>query len=604
MNGRLGLVALLFFASCYISTSFLLKNIIKATSKPCSTNPILSKRILHNIETRQLHSYLHLITPDVNCKNIVIVGAGWGGLSAAHHLTKYHDKTKQQQQQTLNITVVDASPRVGGLVRDGYPTINGTLAVAEAGQHGFWDQYHNIFHFLETDLRPHLPNQSLDSILTHYAPQGQYSPKGLEAVWPIYRQQMPKLPTGLAQAAYTKFINLPLADRISAFPLVAAFNEFDDSPESWKTYDNMSFRDLCVRLGISKRCYDEAFEPMILTGLFAPGAECSAAAALGMAYFFVLANQNAFDVRWCKGNIGTCIMDPWVQYLKSKNVTFLTSTKVHNFEISSDRITSVAICKTNSTASAAAASQDYPSLPADEVVLAVGAKALNGFATFTNLSRYPEYRRFANLRGTSVLATRLILDGKLDIPYSANACWGFDKGVGMTFFDITTLHGNKDQSNTTTVEVDFYHASTLLPMSDEEIVIKVKNDLNTILGQACVESQVLDAAIIRLPNAVNWYFPGSYADMPEAQSVSLKNLFFCGDIVKTRHGSWSQEKAFVTGMEAANIILKQPDRMHGIIPLVPDEAHVKVGRTVASLGRNLFKQILGLSKLPSIVDFL
>jgi len=54
----------------------------------------------------------------------------------------------------------------------------------------------------------------------------------------------------------------------------------------------------------------------------------------------------------------------------------------------------------------------------------------------------------------------------------------------------------------------------------------------------------------------------------------LKKIKF-GDIVKTCHRSWSQEKAFVTGMEAANIILKQPDRMHGIIPLVPDEAHGK-----------------------------
>ena len=40
-------------------------------------------------------------------------------------------------------------PRVGGLVRDGFTTINGTTAKAEAGQHGFWDNYHNIFQLLE-----------------------------------------------------------------------------------------------------------------------------------------------------------------------------------------------------------------------------------------------------------------------------------------------------------------------------------------------------------------------------------------------------------------------------------------------------------------------
>jgi hypothetical protein len=51
------------------------------------------------------------------------------------------------------------------------------------------------------------------------------------------------------------------------------------------------------------------------------------------------------------------------------------------------------------------------------------------------LSRYAEFRKFANLRGTGVLAT--------GTPYSANACCGFDRGVGMTYFDITKLHGLK-----------------------------------------------------------------------------------------------------------------------------------------------------------------
>jgi uncharacterized protein with NAD-binding domain and iron-sulfur cluster len=42
-------------------------------------------------------------------------------------------------------------------------------------------------------------------------------------------------------------------------------------------YDQMSFEDLCKKLAVSRRLYDEVFEPMILTGLFAPGAQCSAA---------------------------------------------------------------------------------------------------------------------------------------------------------------------------------------------------------------------------------------------------------------------------------------------------------------------------------------
>jgi uncharacterized protein with NAD-binding domain and iron-sulfur cluster len=177
-----------------------------------------------------------------------------------------------------------------------------------------------------------MPSLDIDRVLTGYAEQGQYSPRGLEAVWPVYRDQMPALPTGLAQALYTKFVNRPWLDCASAAPLVLALLDFDNSPRAWRAYDQVSFRNLCTRLGISRRCYEEAFKPMILTGLFAPGAECSAAAALGMAYFFVLKSQNSFDMRWCQGNVGDLIFDPWVREMRSRNVVFETCTHVMGFE--------------------------------------------------------------------------------------------------------------------------------------------------------------------------------------------------------------------------------------------------------------------------------
>ncbi|OEU07619.1 FAD/NAD(P)-binding domain-containing protein [Fragilariopsis cylindrus CCMP1102] len=529
-------------------------------------------------------------------KSVLIIGAGWGGLSTAHALSS-------QTDIPLDITVIDSATKVGGLVRDGYQTMNGIVNKAEAGQHGFWDNYSNIFSLLDNELPT-----TTDDILTGYAEQGQYSPNGLEAIWPVYRQQSPQLPTGLAQGLYTKFQNLPLLDRISAASLVVAFSEFDDSPEAWAKYDNVSFQDLCIKLGVTRKCYQEAFEPMILTGLFSPGAECSAAAALGMAYFFVLKSQNSFDVRWCKGNIGEKIFQPWVQHLENnhanennnndnnndnnnnsnarQSVNFMTSTRVIGFENENDvdTITKV-ICKKTDDDNSDNNKDDEDniiSIESDIVVFAVGGSALNGFVRNSPkvLAKHTEFRRFANLRGTGVLATRIYLDNYLDIPYSANACWGFDKGVGMTFFDITTLHGLKQQKQQdgigSIIEVDYYHAASLLVMSDEAIVSKVKKDLNTILGTQCIDATIVDAAIVRLPQAVNWYSPGSYANMPDVQSKAIPNVYFAGDLVRTRHGSWSQEKAYVSGIEAANSILNRSPE-YGIIPLEPDELHVSLG---------------------------
>ena len=166
--------------------------------------------------------------------------------------------------------------------------------------------------------------------------RGMASPAGLEAIWPVYRDKQ-NLPTGLAQARYTRFLKLSPLDLATAAPLVAAFSEFLSDDDAWRRYDELSFRDLCTKLGVSRKLYREAFEPMILTGLFAPGEQCSAAAALGMAYFFVLKHQTSFDVRWCKGNVGERIFQPWVEQMRARGVTFLTSTRATGFVTAAQR---------------------------------------------------------------------------------------------------------------------------------------------------------------------------------------------------------------------------------------------------------------------------
>ena len=121
-------------------------------------------------------------------KKVVVVGAGWAGLSTAWTLSK----------NTVDVPLVDAAARPGGVVRDGFTTRGGRPA--EAGQHGFWEEYFNIYKLLYDELQL----DEDEDPLTGYAEQGQYSPKGLEAVWPVYKEQKQQLPTGLGQALYTR----------------------------------------------------------------------------------------------------------------------------------------------------------------------------------------------------------------------------------------------------------------------------------------------------------------------------------------------------------------------------------------------------------------
>ena len=88
-------------------------------------------------------------------KRVVVVGAGWAGLSTAWTLSK----------NNVDVTLVDAAARPGGVVRDGFTTRGGRPA--EAGQHGFWEEYFNIYKLLYDELKLQ------EDPLTGYAEQGE-----------------------------------------------------------------------------------------------------------------------------------------------------------------------------------------------------------------------------------------------------------------------------------------------------------------------------------------------------------------------------------------------------------------------------------------------
>ena len=52
------------------------------------------------------------------------------------------------------------------------------------------------------------------------------------------------------------------------------------------------------------------------------------------------------------------------------------------------------------------------------------------------------------------------------------------------------------------------------------------------------------------------------------------------------HGSWSQEKAYVSGIAAANAVLGRPG-LEGVEELKPDEPHVAAGAAAAKALRRV-----------------
>ncbi len=500
-------------------------------------------------------------------RRVVVVGAGWAGLGATYHLA----------QQGYEVTLLEAGGTPGGLVA-GWQTAQGRAV--EAGIHGFWYPYRNIFSLVQ--------QLGLDPF-TDWTRSSQYSPAGLEVESPIFQQE-PRLPTPLGTFLYTRFQRLPLSDRLSALPLLYAVIDFDNSDAAWRRYDAVTARELFKQFGVSARLYKEAFEPMLLVGLFAPGEQCSAAAALGMLYYFILAHQPDFDVVWCRGTVGDRIFRPWVERIQQAGGKVLTQK----------RVTDVVLAPTgNGQPQVTGVVCGEEVFAADAVIFAVGITGMQKIISqSTTLRQFPEFCNVMNLGAIDVLATRIWCDRKVNVPLPSNACFGFDPTTGWTFFDLNALHDEWRDAPGSVIEADFYHANQLLPMSDADLIAKVQRDLATCIP-AFRDVQIIDSSVIRLPKAVTHFSPGSYPSMLPGPTP-LTNVFMSGDWIVTRHGSWSQEKAYVTGLEAANRAIAH--LRHGspatILPIELDEPHIAIARTVNRSLRDLVSQVLPPIWLP------
>ncbi|PSS29531.1 Zeta-carotene desaturase [Actinidia chinensis var. chinensis] len=480
-----------------------------------------------------------------NKKKVLVVGSGWAGLGAAHHLSK----------QGFDVTVLEG----------GYDSGPNRLISSpdDFGIRGLWYPYRNIFNLVdELGIKP----------FTNWMKSAQYSGEGLEVEFPIF-QDLPQWPTPFGTLFYTEFTRLPWVDRLTSLSLMAAVVDFDNTDTSWRKYDTITARELFRQFGCSERLYEDVFNPLLQVGLFAPAERCSAAATLGILYYYILAHQKDFDLVWCRGTVKKKIFEPWMESMRNQGCKFLEGR----------RVTDIFVNRENGCISEVICGKE--SLKADAVILAVGISTLQEIIqNSATLCTREEFLKVMNLATVDLLTAKLKLDRKVKIPNASNACSGFNDSIGWTFFDLNSIYDEHKDDPVTFVQADFFHANELLPLKDDDVAAKVVSYLSR-----CVKdfenATVIDKEIERFPKSLTHFFPGSYKYAMRG-STSFPNLFMAGDWIITRHGSWSQEKAFVTGLEAANRVVDylEEGSFARIIPVEEDEPHIQALR---SLNRNL-----------------
>merc|ERR1719253_1828305 len=539
-------------------------------------------------------------------KRYVVVGAGWGGWGAAKALC--------EAGIDADITLIDALPDPTGAT----PYLSKTGKPVEAGTRGFWKDYPNI-NRLCAEL-------SLDEndVFTPFTNSSFYSPDGLEATAPVFGearlpisipgfgdsdQPFPQLPSPFGQvlATFPLFERIPLADRASMIGLLLATVDCLGNDEATQMeYDRMSAHDLFVRFKLSERLVSDFIKPTLLVGLFKPPEELSALVVMELLYYYALAHQDSFDVRWIKnGTVADSLILPLSEKLQRVNglkvkggcrVGEISIDESHEDGSNAKRATKVTYQD--------ASGETVTMSDVDGVILALGCKGMESVVRSSpGLASFPEFSSAASLRGIDVISCRIWLDRIVPTRTPANVFSRFEalRGAGGTFFMLDQLQGEDNdhlwggaspseeeaEQRGSVVACDFYNAGSLLPLSDEDIVRTLTNELLPSAVTEFADAKVVDSWVGKYPGVVSWFSPGSYDKRPplEGAGSSLPNVKCAGDWVKMgerEHGAKGlcQERAYVSGSEAANSLLRATTDSFvaaQVLPVRDDELQFKLG---------------------------
>ncbi|KAI3436402.1 hypothetical protein D9Q98_005819 [Chlorella vulgaris] len=494
--------------------------------------------------------------PGPKKKKVLVVGGGWAGFGATKHLA----------EQGYDVTLLDAAPNPGGLSA-GWRTPQGRAV--EAGVKGFWYQYANIFSMVK-ELGIPWP-------FTDFETSGFWGSNGkLITQAPVF-SKLPRLPAVIGQFVHTArlFDALPLADRATIIPWLYSAIDLGSVPGSYERYDSMTALELFRRYNITQAAYENFLKPTLLVGLFAPPEELSAAVVIETLYYYALAHQSDFDVCWCKGSVSELIFEPLIESIRQKGGKIQGGRLVSGIETNSGGDVTALVSRDTATG----VEERHQ---ADAVIFAISIAGMQRLVQANPvLGQRKEFRDMMNLKSIDCIATRIWFDRKMETRFPVNVLADFEQDCGATYFNLSYLQDEYKGEPGTVIAADFYGASRLLPLSDEDIVRKVQSNIARC-EPAFAEAQVVDSAVLRFPRAVTHFSPGSAKYRP-TQTTSFNNLFIAGDWVKgLDHGAngLSQERAWVSGLAAANLAVQRlgQGRLAEILPVEPDEPHITAAR--------------------------
>lgn len=391
-----------------------------------------------------------------------------------------------------------------------------------------------------------------------------------------------------------------MQDRASMVGLLVATIDCLGGDESVKEkYDRMTAHDLFLRFGLSDRLVADFITPTLLVGLFKPPEELSALVVMELLYYYALAHQDSFDVRWIKnGTVSDSLVAPMATMLQADyGLKVMGGCRVGKIsleqkggKLNANSLTYYANDGTNGEIT-----------DIDGIIMALGCKGMESVVNSSpDLARLPTFSKAASLKGVDVISVRLWLDKTVKTRTPANVFSRFKalRGSGGTFFMLDQFQENNpdlwggDEPQGSVVACDFYNAGALMSLSEEDLVRILMEELLPSAVSKFADAKVVDSWVGKYPGTVSWFSPGSYDKRPPLEGAGpnvLPNVKCAGDWVRMgdmEHGAKGlcQERAFVSGLQAGNALMRDvvdgPRKDATVLQVREDEPQFKAGVAV------------------------
>lgn len=486
-------------------------------------------------------------------KPILVVGAGLAGLTAAIHLA----------ERGLDVVLVEAHPEfLGGRTRGRSPyrfAWNGVTHEHsfDHGQHCLWAQYWN--------MRALLARLGLDRNVRSCETTRYLVDDGTT----VHRLQPFDVDPGRPPRSLIHFLaHLAKATRVpgwtaadtarlaTALPRLAVAWSFDHGT-AYDAWDRLSVHEMFAWIGLPPQM-EQIFKSMCKASTFHPHTEISASWGLSMMATTMIGHATDHKMSCFRGDLASHLIDPLARALRERGGRIMRNATAVDIERDGATISAV---KVTPTAPRAGETEVLGAPAWLRCAAVVGATDIPGFQRWLlpSLADEPTIRGTSNLEAVGSVTSRVIASRSVraDDPQMGIFSGAFE--TLDTYFLLSRYQDEfiefRKRTGGEVIELHSYLASRELEASSQAT------------RHALIEREAIRAwpelagHIVHIESAANertFDKQGvGHARFQPRSRTAVPNLVLCGSWIRVDEAIHDMEKAVVTGLRAANMLLEE-----------------------------------------------